>query len=194
LQEVEVIVIGGGMVGLAFAIELSQKKNCSIAIVEPNTSSPSISKSFHTRVSAITTSSEAYLKSLNIWDDIKRKQVFVATRVWDQNSHGRLNFYAKDENMEHLGYIIENDLIQSALFGVIDKHKIEFCNAKLSGLKKTDNGYEVNLDNQTNVSCQLLVGADGANSQVRTLSAIEVTERDYQQKAIIANIISEKPF
>jgi len=121
LKEFDVIVIGGGMVGLAFAIELSQKKNCSIAIVEPNTLSPSISKSFHTRVSAITPSSEAYLKSLNIWDDIKRKQVFVATKVWDQNSHGRLNFHAKDENMEHLGYIIENDLIQSALFGVIDK-------------------------------------------------------------------------
>ena len=94
----------------------------------------------------------------------------------------------------HLGYIIENDLIQSALFGVIDKHKIEFCNAKLSGLKKTENGYEVNLDNQANLFCQLLIGADGANSQVRNLSAIEVTERDYQQKAIIANIVSEKPF
>jgi len=194
LKEFDVIVIGGGMVGLAFAIEFSQKKNCSIAIVEPNTSNPSINKTFHTRVSAITPSSEAYLKSLNIWNDIKRKQVFVATKVWDQNSHGRLNFHAKDDNMEHLGHIIENDLIQSALFGVIDKHKIEFCKAKLSGLKKTDNGYEVNLDNQTNLSCQLLVGADGANSQVRTLSAIEVTERDYRQKAIIANIISEKPF
>jgi len=194
LKKFDVIVIGGGMVGLAFAIELSQKKNCSIAIVEPNTINPSISKTFHTRVSAITPSSEQYLKSLNIWDDIKRKEVFVSTKVWDQNSHGRLNFHAKDENMEHLGYIIENDLIQSALFGAIDKSKIEYINAKLSDLKKTDSGYEVNLDNQASFSCQLLVGADGANSQVRTLSEIEVTERDYQQKAIIANIVGEKPF
>ncbi|SVE01460.1 uncharacterized protein METZ01_LOCUS454314, partial [marine metagenome] len=194
MKEFDVIVIGGGMVGLAFAIELSQEKNCSIAIVEPNTSNPSVNKSFHTRVSAITPSSEAYLKSLNIWDDIKRKQVFVATKVWDQNSHGRLNFHAKDENMEHLGYIIENDLIQSALFGAIDKNKIEYINAKLSGLKKTDNGYEVSLGDQTNLFCQLLVGADGANSKARALSAIEVNERDYHQKAIIANVISEKPF
>ena len=194
MKEFDVIVIGGGMVGLAFAIELSQKKNCSLAVVEPNTSNPSINKSFHTRVSAITSSSEAYLKSLNIWGDIKRKQVFVATKVWDQNSHGRLNFHAKDENMEHLGHIIENDLIQSALFSAIDKNKIEYINAKLSNLKKTDSGYEVNLDNQVSLSCRLLVGADGARSQIRTLSAIEVTERDYQQKAIIANIVSEKPF
>ena len=194
MKEFDVIIIGGGMVGLAFAIELSQKKNCSIAIVEPNTSNPPIKKTFHTRVSAITPSSKQYLKSLNIWKDIKRKQVFVSTKVWDQNSHGRLNFHAKDENMDHLGYIIENDLIQSALFGAIDENKIEYINAKLSDLKKTDSGYEVNLDDQTNLFCQLLVGADGANSQVRTLSAIEVTERDYQQKAIIANVISEKPF
>jgi len=194
LKEFDVIIIGGGMVGLAFAIELSQKKNCSIAIVEPNNSNPPIKKTFHTRVSAITPSSEQYLKSLNIWNDIKRKEVFVSTKVWDQNSHGRLNFHAKDENMEHLGYIIENDLIQSALFGAIDKNKIEYINAKLSDLIKTDSGYELNLDNQTNLFCQLLVGADGANSQVRTLSAIEVAELDYQQKAIIANVISEKPF
>ena len=194
MKEFDVIIIGGGMVGLAFAVELSQKKNCSIAIVEPNTSNPPIKKTFHTRVSAITPSSEQYLKSLNIWNDIKRKQVFVSTKVWDQNSHGRLNFHAKDENMEHLGYIIENDLIQSALFGAIDKNKIEYINAKLSDLKKTDSGYEVNLDDQTSFSCRLLIGADGANSQVRTLSAIEVNERDYQQKAIIANVISKKPF
>ena len=194
MKKFDVIVIGGGMVGLAFAIDLSQKKNCSIAIVEPNTINPSISKTFHTRVSAITPSSEAYLKSLNIWEDIQRKQVFVATKVWDQNSHGRLNFHAKDENMDHLGYIIENDLIQSALFGGIDKNKIECINAKLIGLNKTEAGYEVNLDNEVSFSCRLLVGADGANSLVRTLSAIEVTEHNYVQKAIIANIIGEKPF
>ena len=194
MKKFDVIVIGGGMVGLAFAIDLSQKKNCSIAIVEPNTINPSISKMFHTRVSAITPSSEAYLKSLNIWEDIQRKQVFVATKVWDQNSHGRLNFHAKDENIDHLGYIIENDLIQSALFGGIDKNKIECINAKLIGLNKTEAGYEVNLDNEVSFSCRLLVGADGANSLVRTLSAIEVTEHNYVQKAIIANIIGEKPF
>ena len=194
MKKFDVIVIGGGMVGLAFAIDLSQKKNCSIAIVEPNTINPSISKTFHTRVSAITPSSEAYLKSLNIWEDIQRKQVFDATKVWDQNSHGRLNFHAKDENMDHLGYIIENDLIQSALFGGIDKNKIECINAKLIGLNKTEAGYEVNLDNEVSFSCRLLVGADGANSLVRTLSAIEVTEHVYEQKAIIANIIGEMPF
>ena len=40
----------------------------------------------------------------------------------------------------------------------------------------------------------MLIGADGASSKVRALSEIKTTERDYHQKAIIANIVSEKSF
>lgn len=190
----DVIVIGGGMVGLAFALELSQKNNCSIAIVEPGNSNPKIEKNFHSRVSAITPASKSYLVSLNVWDDISRKRAFIATKIWDQNSHGHLNFHAKDENLEQLGFIVENDLIQSALFGAIDQSKIDFISAKLSDLLKTTNGYELLLSNKDKLTCQLLVGADGSLSKVRGLSEIEISENDYDQKAIIANIASEKPF
>lgn len=111
MKEFDVIVIGGGMIGLAFALELSRKKDYSIAIIEPNDCNPLIQNSFHTRVSAITPSSQEYLSSINVWDDIKRKKAFVATKVWDQNSHGHLNFYAEDEGLDSLGFIIENDVI-----------------------------------------------------------------------------------
>ena len=149
MEGFDVIVIGGGMIGLSFALELSQKKNCSIAIIEPNTCNPPINDSFHTRVSAITPSSHEYLVSLNIWNDIKRKKAFVATKVWDQNSHGHLNFHAEDEGMDQLGFIVENDLIQSALFEAIDPSKIKIINAKLDSLLKTDIGYMVTLDDES---------------------------------------------
>jgi len=117
----------------------------------------------------------------------------VATKVWDQNSHGRLNFHAENEGMDQLGFIVENDLIQSALFEAIDPSKIKIINAKLDSLLKTDIGYMVTLDDESNLSCKLVVGADGSQSKVRNLVSIEVTERNYNQKAIIANIVSEKP-
>ena len=40
----------------------------------------------------------------------------------------------------------------------------------------------------------LLIGADGPQSKVRDLADIECLQHDYQQKAIIANIVSEKSF
>jgi 2-octaprenylphenol hydroxylase len=192
LEEFDVIVIGGGMIGLAFTLELSRKKNFKIAIIEANECNPKVSSSFHTRVSAITPSSKDFLSSINVWDDIKRKQGFVATKVWDQNSHGSLNFYAKDEGIEHLGFIVENDLIQSALYNAIDQTKVQVIHAKLNDLIKTDFGYQITLDNDQSFLCKLVVGADGPKSKVRSLAGIEVSSHDYQQKAIIANIVSDK--
>ena len=181
------------MIGLSLVVELSKKMNLSVAIIDPNDCNPTINDSFHTRVSAITPSTQDFLSSINVWDKIQRKKGFSATKVWDQNSHGHLNFYAKDEGIEYLGYIVENDLIQSVLFNAIDQSKVSMINAKLVGLTKTDIGYTVNLENGESHSCKLLVGADGSQSKVRDLAEIQVTEHDYQQKAIIANIVSEKP-
>jgi len=193
LKKFDVIIVGGGMIGLSLVVELSKKMNLSVAIIDPNDCNPTISNSFHTRVSAITPSTQDFLSSINVWDKIQRKKGFSATKVWDQNSHGHLNFYAKDEGIEYLGYIVENDLIQSALFNAIDQSKVSMINAKLVGFTKTDIGYTVNLENGESHSCKLLVGADGSQSKVRDLAEIQVTEHDYQQKAIIANIVSEKP-
>ena len=193
MKKFDVIIVGGGMIGLSLVVELSKKMNLSVAIIDPNDCNPTINDSFHTRVSAITPSTQDFLSSINVWDKIQRKKGFSATKVWDQNSHGHLNFYAKDEGIEYLGYIVENDLIQSALFNAIDQSKVSMINAKLLGFTKTDIGYTVNLENGESHSCKLLVGADGSQSKVRDLAEIQVTEHDYQQKAIIANIVSEKP-
>ena len=193
MKKFDVIIVGGGMIGLSLVVELSKKMNLSVAIIDPNDCNPTINDSFHTRVSAITPSTQDFLSSINIWDKIQRKKGFSATKVWDQNSHGHLNFYAKDEGIKYLGYIVENDLIQSALFNAIDQSKVSMINAKLLGFTKTDIGYTVNLENGESHSCKLLVGADGSQSKVRDLAEIQVTEHDYQQKAIIANIVSEKP-
>ena len=162
------------MIGLSLAIELSIKMDLSIAVVDPNNCNPSISKTFHTRVSAITPTSKDFLCSINVWSEIQRKNGFVATKVWDQNSHGHLNFQAKDEGIEFLGYIVENDLIQSALYKRVDSSKVTMIQASLEELTKSDLGYKANLDNGQTLSCSLLIGADGPQSKVRSLVNIDI--------------------
>ena len=181
------------MIGLSLAIELSNQTSLNIAVVDPNDCSPSISKTFHIRVSAITPTSKDFLCSINVWNGIERKNGFVATKVWDQNSHGHLNFQAKDEGIEYLGHIVENDLIQSALYKKVDSSKVSMIQASLEELIKSDLGYKAKLDNGQILSCRLLVGADGPQSKVRSLVNIEIKEHDYRQRAIIANVSTEKP-
>ena len=117
----DIVIIGGGMVGQAFALSMA-KTNSKIAIIEPNNPNPILGDAHHTRVSAITPTSEKLLKNIGAWDLIKRKHAFANTSVWDQNSHGSLDFHAQDESLDHLGHIIENDVIQSALFTALEKN------------------------------------------------------------------------
>lgn len=189
----DIIIVGGGMVGQAFALSMA-KTDYKIAIIEPNNPNPELQADYHTRVSAITPTSEKLLKTIGAWDLIKRKHAFSHTSVWDQNSHGSLDFHAKDEQLNHLGHIIENDAIQSALFSALEKTSVEFINAKVTTLEKTTTGYQVQLDNNTTLACQLLIGADGARSRVRDLASIEFSENNYQQKAIVCNIKSSQGF
>ena len=175
------------------AAELANKMTLSIAVIDPNDLNPTISTKFHTRVSAITPASIDFLKSINVWNELERKNAFEATKVWDQNSHGRLNFHAKDEGMEYLGYIVENDVIQSALYRVTEPSIATMIQASLVELIATDVGYKVVLNNDQTLSCKLLIGADGPKSKVRSLANIEFKEQNYNQAAIIANVLTEKP-
>jgi len=194
MNQFDVVIVGGGMVGQAFALSMTQKTNTTIAIIEPNNPSPVLEDAFHTRVSAITPASEVFLTKLGVWGLIKRKHEFTQTRVWDQNSHGNLDFSAADDNLTHLGHIIENDAIQSAMFTALSDTKVEFIGAKLDNINKVDEGYQLQLDNDQQLSCTLLIGADGARSHIRGLTQIEFSEINYQQKAIICNIRSDKGF
>lgn len=189
----DIVIVGGGMVGQAFALSMT-KTPLRIAVIEPNNPNPELNTHFHSRVSAITPKSQAYLQQLGVWDLIKRKYSFSKTSVWDENSHGNLNFSTDDENTQHLGHIIENDGIQSALFNALNETQTQFINAKLEGIEKNNDGYKLQLDNKTQLECGLLIGADGAQSRVRDLAGIEFSTTDYQQKAIICNIRSDKSF
>lgn len=188
------VIVGGGMVGQAFALSMSQKTNATIAIIEPNNPNPKLNKDFHTRVSAITPTSESFLQSIGVWDLIKRKHAFTQTKVWDQNSHGNLDFNATDDDLTHLGHIVENDAIQSAMFTALNDTKVTFISAKLDDIEKTEKGYQLKLDDDQSLSCGLLIGADGARSRIRNLAHIEFSETNYQQKAIVCNIRSSQKF
>ena len=192
-MQYDIIIIGGGMVGQAFALSMA-KHNLNIAIIEPNNPNPKIQENFHTRVSAITPTSEALLKDIGVWDLIQRKQAFSNTHVWDENSHGHLDFSATDDDSTHLGHIIENDCIQSAMYGALSDTKVEFIGAKLDSFDKTEQGYRVILDDDKQLECSLLIGADGARSRVRDLAGIAFSENNYQQKAIVCNIRASKSF
>jgi 2-octaprenylphenol hydroxylase len=189
----DIIIVGGGMVGLALACMLAQKTSLSIAILEVQSQQHVWSAdNYHHRVSAIALSSQRIFQSLNVWNNIRDKRVspFTKIQVWDAEGQGEIEFDSKEIAEPLLGYIIENHLIQSVLEDKIKQYPhVEMISpVKLTQVIENENGIELVTDTGEKFKTKLVIAADGANSWLRTQVGIHVERHDYHQEAIVATV------
>lgn len=193
-QNVDVVVVGGGMVGAALACGLAQN-GFSVALLEKH--KPPMSwdaESFDLRVSAITRASQHLLQHLGAWDAIEkdRATAYEHMHVWDRTGLGEIHFDAADVSEPDLGHIIENRVIVRALWRQFDALGVSVIEAAGIDVMSTDDaGATLTLSDGRRISAQLVVGADGANSQVRTLAGIDTRGEPYDQHAVVATIRTE---
>ena len=104
------------------------------------------------------------------------------------------NIYFRDNKGDSaLGYMIENKNLSKNLIKIITREKnIKKFDLKLINFIKDENEAVLTLDKKINIKCNLLIGADGKESLVRSLAGISFYKKDYYQKAFIFNIKHEK--
>ncbi len=187
----DVVVIGGGMVGAATAVGLAQL-GLTVTLIEayPPTAYD-VNQKLDLRVSAINLGSEQLLQRLGALDSLNsmRSACYSAIETWEfEQTHTRFN--AEHINAPYLGRIVENRLVQLSLwqqFELFDNLEV-ICPAKVIKFQRADQVVSVILDSGQAITTQLLVGADGATSQVRKWAKIDFTGWDYAQSAMLINI------
>ena len=124
MQSFDVVIAGGGMVGLALACGL-QGSGLRVAVLEnqqPDLDTP-LPEQPGLRVSAINAASERLLKYIGVWDNIiaQRANAYQGMEVWDRDSFGKIAFRGEEYGFSHLGHIIENQVIHRALWQRAEK-------------------------------------------------------------------------
>ncbi len=194
-HEVDVLVVGGGMVGAALGCCLGNS-GLQVAIIE-ETLPPSYepAQEFDLRVSALSVASRTIMESVGAWTGLASRRFcpFRRMRVWERS--GATEFCADDIQRPHLGYIVENRLIQLAFLERIESldNILLFGPVAVRGIRYDADGSCVELEDGRQISTRLLVGADGGQSRVRQVAGIGVTAWDYRQHALVISVETAYP-
>ncbi|WP_153912808.1 FAD-dependent monooxygenase [Shewanella sp. TC10] len=191
----DVVIVGGGMVGAAVAVGLGQL-GLNVAMIEahqPKSYDPE--QALDLRVSAISVASEQLLERLGVMDELLslRHVAYKGLETWEMEDC-ITQFHADQIDETHLGYFFENRLIQLCLWQQINTmdNITVYCPDSVSAFERISaNGQQhikVTLQSGVVLNARLLVGADGANSQVRQWAGIGITGWDYAQSAMLINV------
>lgn len=198
MKSADIVIIGGGMVGLAFAALLKNTES-QIKIIEKQV--PQTTKTFSNRVSAINATSEKMLEQVGALQLIQTERLppYQKMSVWEQDSFAHIEFDNSDPSirqlgLSQLGFIIENNQIQSALWQQVNRQdNVEIILSEPKTVGINENGAFLTLANNEMISAKLVVGADGANSWLRRQMHIPLVSKDYEQTALVCNVKTVEP-
>ena len=187
------------MVGVSLALCLQQQLGgeCSILLIEgyplPSRDpcfQDNYSPSFDARSTALSYSSYLIYSEMGVWPGLAPRACGIETiHVSEQGRFGSTRMVAADYHWPALGYVVENAWLGNVLVQALHETSVETRSpARVIAATAEAEHIRVGLESGDTLSAGLLVVADGANSVLREALGVEVSQQDYRQHALIANI------
>lgn len=190
----DVAVVGGGLVGKTAALALTQSGYKTALLAQPATPRPA-DLAFDTRVYALSSSSQALLERLRVWQalDHSRLAPVFDMRVYG-DAHAELHFSAYQASVPQLAWIAESSLVEASLDAALRfQPNLTWFDARAQGFDVRDDAAVLTLSSGQVLEADLVVGADGAHSWVRSQMGAKVERRDYRQTGVVANFKASLP-
>lgn len=192
--ESQVLVLGGGIVGLSAALAMAQRGQ-SVAIIDSGLFKVD-DLGTDIRVYAINKASQTLLMNLGAWQhlDALRISPYSHMHVWEAVHGAHIDFDSRVVAAPNLGYIMEESVLKKALLKQISLQTNIHLFPESFVEKIETEGHGVSLSTQQQTwTGQLLMIADGANSPARQKLKVPLTTWSYEHHALVATVAVEKP-
>ena len=200
ITDQQVLIVGGGHVGLSFALLLANHGIAS-TLLEKNrypTISPTDDRTrshyLDSRNTALSRRTVQIYQEIGLWDDLQSHACRIdSVQISEQGSFGRAQLNKAEEKVESFGQVIENAWLgrklllaaqQSPLVTLIDNASVNAVTQQADGVTLSFSD-ESNAEHEQQLQASVLVACDGRDSTVRQLLDIGTTTYDYQQTAIV---------
>ena len=193
MDRADVIIFGGGLVGLALASALDSS-GLSAIVVDPADPAPRTQAAFDGRTSAVSSSSMRMLDAIGVVRHLAEPGCPIwKIAVADGLDPGGLQFEAGDQ--EPLGYMNENRHLRTALQARAEAGKKLWLlwKSRVVDVDRAAGGITVALEDGRKLNAPLLVAADGRNSATREAAGINIARWKYDHQAIVSVLRHELP-
>ena len=194
-----IIVCGSGIVGLAAALGLT-KVRFNAALIGPR-SVPAAAQPdvYCPRVYAISPASQQFLSQLGVWNMLDEARVTkVETMEIFGDASGHVTLQAWQVAQPCLAWIVESSELERVLQQAVQVFGIAWHQDKFSQMQVasgtsggTGGSTVVVTESGRQLTANLVIGADGASSPVRTASGIHQKSTPYGDVGLVVHLTSE---
>ncbi|NKF50785.1 2-octaprenyl-6-methoxyphenyl hydroxylase [Shewanella sp. WXL01] len=201
----DVVIVGGAMAGATLALALTKlsaqqpNKPLRIALIEAKQVDAS-HPGFDARSIAIAHGSIFQLQQLGIWQHIAHLGSAInQIHVSDRGHFGMTELLSESLNVDAFGQVVELASVGQVLMAELEKLNKQhpnilslYCPAGVEEVSAQADYQQLTLTTGEQLNAKLVVAADGAFSKVRTQLNQPSEQVDFEQSAIVANVVTDK--
>jgi 2-octaprenyl-6-methoxyphenol hydroxylase len=195
----DIVIVGGGLVGASLACALGGQ-DLRIAVVEAVPFGAASQPSYDDRTVALAYGSRRIFEGMGIWSEIEQRGVSAIEKIHvsDRGHVGKTRLDCADENLDALGYVVENRVLGATLSEHLQQleNVSLLCPASVTQLQGDSGSTLLDIEYEgttQTLQAKLVVAADGGKSFVREQAGIRSFGTDYDQTAVITNVSCERP-
>jgi 2-octaprenyl-6-methoxyphenol hydroxylase len=203
MERADVIILGGGLVGLSLALALD-RHGLSSLVVDPADPEAQIAASYDGRATAVSSSSWRMLEAIGVAGQLEGVTCPIrAIRVSEGLKPGGILFDTQEGDggplgggaEDPLGMMVENRLLRAALRDAArEAERIRLLMPARPGETVRDGaGARVALEDGRLLAAPLLIAAEGRHSPMREAAGIPLARWAYDHVAIVATVAHERP-